>query len=279
VSDSDLVTAESWLERHPYLEPVGRLHGRVEEVLAGLTAPDLPVPGWDAYLDDFLGGVPVLGSSSVAVDLAPAGTLISALIERLAPSDVPGPAVADVGVLGDELRRDLVTADRLAAWLTGDDPFSPSHPGLLRYLGWTGMAHYLAPVAKAFAAWRDEERWMRRYCPLCGSSPAMAQLIGKDPGRRRVLACGCCGTRWRFRRTECPFCENDSHRLASVAFDGEAGLRIDWCEACKGYIKTYDGEGNERVLLSDWSSLHLDVIALDRGLSRTAVSLYELPPG
>jgi hypothetical protein len=32
------------------------------------------------------------------------------------------------------------------------------------------------------------------------------------------------------------------------------------------------------VLLSDWSSLHLDLLAHDRGLQRLAASLYELEP-
>ena len=105
----------------------------------------------------------------------------------------------------------------------------------------------------------------------------MAQLIGTDPGRLRLLACGCCSTRWRYRRTGCPFCEpSDDHRLAVVAVDGEGGLRIDYCETCKGYLKTYNGEGSEGVLLGDWTSLHLDVIARERGLKRLAASLYEL---
>jgi FdhE protein len=58
--------------------------------------------------------------------------------------------------------------------------------------------------------------------------------------------------------------------------DGEGGLRIDYCDSCKGYLKTYNAEGNEGVLLADWTSLHLDVIARDRGLKRLAASLYEL---
>jgi FdhE protein len=104
----------------------------------------------------------------------------------------------------------------------------------------------------------------------------MAQLVGVDPGRRRLLSCGRCSTRWQFKRTGCPFCDTDSQRLASVTLEGESGLRIDHCESCRGYIKTYDGQGNETLLLSDWSSLHLDLIAHDRGLKRQATSLYEL---
>ena len=63
----------------------------------------------------------------------------------------------------------------------------------------------------------------------------------------RLLSCGCCGTRWQYKRTGCPFCEADSQRLAAVAVEGEAGLRIDYCEACSGYLKTYDGQGDEAL--------------------------------
>ena len=106
----------------------------------------------------------------------------------------------------------------------------------------------------------------------------MAQLVGADPGRLRLLACGCCGTRWQYRRTACPFCEADSQRLASLAVEGEAGLRIDHCESCRGYLKTYDGQGNEALLLADWTSLHLDLVASDRRLKRRAASLYGFEP-
>jgi len=140
------------------------------------------------------------------------------------------------------------------------------------------LARHLRPVVNAFAGWREEERWLRNYCPTCGSRPGMAQLVGTDPGRLRLLCCGCCKTRWRYRRTGCPFCENpNDHRLAVLAVEGEGGLRIDYCESCHGYLKTYNGEGSENVLLADWTSIHLDIIAHDRGLIRSAASLYRLP--
>jgi hypothetical protein len=94
-------------------------------------------------------------------------------------------------------------------------------------------------------------------------------LIPPFPGLLR------CRTRWQFKRTGCPFCETNAQRLASVSIEGERGLRIDHCESRGGYLKTYDGEA---LLLPDWSSLHLDVIAHDRGLKRLAASLYEFEP-
>jgi FdhE protein len=76
----------------------------------------------------------------------------------------------------------------------------------------------------------------------------------------------------------CPFCGVcDDRRLAVLALEGEAGLRIDYCKSCNGYLKTYEGqERGESFLLADWSSLHLDVLARDRGLKRLATSLFEL---
>jgi hypothetical protein len=46
--------------------------------------------------------------------------------------------------------------------------------------------------------------------------------------------------------------------------------------SAQGYLKTYEGEGNEVVLLADWTSLHLDLLARDRGLKRLAASLHEV---
>ena len=68
-----------------------------------------------------------------------------------------------------------------------------------------------------------------------------------------------------------------SQPRSSDTVEGEGGLRIDYCESCRGYLKTYAGEGSENVLLADWTSLHLDLIACDRGLRRLAASLYALP--
>jgi FdhE protein len=138
------------------------------------------------------------------------------------------------------------------------------------------LARHLRGVVSAFGSWRDEERWLRSYCPTCGSPPAMAQLVGKDPGRQRFLVCGCCRTRWRYRRTECPFCEHDDPQHSTMVIEGEGSLRIDCCKACGGYLKTYTGEGSEAVFLADWTSIHLDVLARDRGLKRLAGSMYAL---
>ena len=272
------MTHDSWLEVHPYLRPVAAFSAEVDGAAAALETLQAPIPDWEHYRPDFLAGVTLLHSADAAIDLEPGGRTAAALIERLAMTRSAGWLAAETRALHAELQREPHAARRLADLLLGDESAVPLFPGLARYLGWTAMRRFLGPIVLAFNDWRDEERWRRRYCPACGSLPAMAQLVGEEYGRQRRLACGCCGTRWHFTRTSCPFCESDSQRLESMIVEGESGLRIDHCASCGGYIKTYDGLGNESLLLSDWSSLHLDVLAADRGLKRLAASLYEFEP-
>jgi FdhE protein len=241
----NIMTRDVWLVKHPYLQPLADLHAAVEAAAEAMTIPSVRVPAWDDYAEDFHAGVSLLHSSTAAIDVSGLSEVVSSLAEALASSTLT---------------------------------VSPGDPGLVCCLESTVLARYLEPVVRAFATWRNEERWLRNYCPTCGSPPAMAQLVGIDPGRLRLLSCGVCRTRWRYARTGCPFCDTASHRLAIIAVEGEAGLRIDYCDSCRAYLKTYDGEGDASFFLSDWTSLHLDAVAQDRGLRRLAASLYELQP-
>ena len=251
------MTRDAWLTRHPYLKPAADLAAVVDAAAARLAAP-IAEPDWPQYLDDFHAGVPLLESDRAAVAIADRSRAVLSMLDGLLATPLPA-------ALSDRCRA-------LRADVT-----SPGERGLYRYLLWSVLARDLRPVVAGFSRWRDEERWLRNYCPTCGEAPAMAQLAGKDPGRLRLMSCGCCGTRWRYRRTGCPFCERtDDHRLSVVGVEGEGGLRIDFCESCHGYLKTYDGEGSEDLFLADWTSMHLDVVARDRGLKRLAASLYEI---
>jgi FdhE protein len=272
------MTQDRWLKTHAYLEPVAFLHAQVNGALADGSTTRPRIPCWEHYVAEFLAGVPLLHSYSVAVELEPAEEAIAALVGKLVSKPLPGKLPEQTRKLDTELRSHPDAPRQVVRWLLGaDDAFTAAYAGLLRYVGWSALSRYLRPLTDAFGSWRDEERWLRSYCPTCGSPPAMAQLVGTDPGRRRFLSCGHCGTRWWYRRTGCPFCESENDDVIAVlTFEGEGGLRIDHCQACGGYLKTYDGEGSENVLLADWTSIHLDVIARDRGLRRIAASLYEL---
>ena len=271
------IDQNGWLKTHPYLQPLASLQAQVNAEIAEIPIASPAIPEWDGYADDFHAAVPLLHSAKAHIDLEPGQTYITALVEKLAESSLPHSLVEDSKILNSELRRVPNAHCAAVAWLLYGAPFTTSVPGFLRYIGWKTLSLYLDPVVRAFGKWRDEEKWFQSYCPTCGSLPSMAQLVGKDPGRRRLLACGYCRTRWWYKRTGCPFCDSqNNHHLSILTIEGEAPLRIDHCESCSGYLKTYDGEGNESVLLADWTSIHLDIIAQDRGLKRLAASLYHL---
>jgi FdhE protein len=210
------------------------------------------------------------------MDFEPAGAMTVALVGAVASEAPPGRLRDEASALDRALRADPDSAHRVSDFLLGEESWSPPSPGLLRYLGWAAAARWLRPIVEAFERSGEDEQWGRGWCPTCGSRPAMAHLAESESSRARRLCCGMCGTRWSYPRTKCPFCEADSQKLSIVAVAGEGGLRIDYCPSCKGYLKTYAGRGDEALMLSDWSSLHLDIAAQQRGLERMASSLYEL---
>jgi FdhE protein len=271
------MTQDIWLAKHPYLCSVADFHAQVATAAASIQSGSVHIPNWEDYIGDYQAGIPLLRSSHVAIDFEPAEAILVWLVESLTLKSLPEELAAECRVSDAQLRGEMDAPRRAVAWLLDNEGFKPAHPGLIRYLGWTALARYLRPLVDAFSSWREEESWLCEYCPTCGLPPAMAQLVGFDPGRLRLLSCGCCRSRWRYRRIGCPFCENgDDHRLVALSIEGEAYLRIDYCESCSAYLKTYVGEGNESLLLADWTSLHLDIIARDRGLKRLANSLYQL---
>jgi len=269
------LTLGEWLRSHRFLGPLAQVRGRIDAAIADAGPSISPFSGWDEYVEDFAAGVPLLRSEA-HIDLEPAGLAIVKVVATLALDRLCPALLDDAAALSAQLREDRYAPRHVVDWLLGDDSWKPVRHGLLRSAGWVTMAAGLRPLVQGFSEWRDEDHWLRRYCPTCGALPSMAHLVGVDPGRRRLLVCGRCATEWRFGRTACPFCETASHRLASV---GEGGLRIDYCESCRGYVKTYSGHGDEQVLLADWTSLHLDLVATNRGLKRMATSLYDLEPG
>jgi FdhE protein len=263
-----------WLATHPYLKPAAELHAAVDAAAAELHVPTIAIPGFENYLPDYQAGVPLLQSDAVEFDFAPMENLLIALTKSLASASLPGNLAAECRSLVASLQReDSLASARLCA---GDLISKPSQ-GLVRFLGWTTLELYLRPLLHAFAKWLDQDRWFRAYCPACGSPPAMAQLVSINEGRGRYFSCGCCRTSWLYHRRGCPFCgEQNDQRLGSMSFDRESGIRIDYCSTCGSYLKTCSGEGAASSMLSDWSSIHLDIFAIDRGFKRSAASLYEI---
>ena len=271
------MTLEMWISTHPYLKPLEAFQSQVVKALNGISGKCAQIPDWDLYADDYNDGLPLLHCAPAVIDGAELEKMVASLLKQLAAMPLPEPLKSECLELRAQFQSRAELLRQAVVALLCNPAFPLSQPGLFRLLGWATLAHHLHPLLASFENWRDEESWLQRYCPVCGSGPSMSQLVGMENGRRRVLICGCCGTGWPFRRMGCPFCENgNDHRLSVLAVEGERELRIDYCNSCSGYLKTYDGKGSESVMLADWTSLHLDLLAQDRGLRRLATSLYDL---
>ena len=97
--------------------------------------------------------------------------------------------------------------------------------------------------------------WTEGKCPVCNSTPSVS-LIGREEKRR--FYCTFCETIGHWKRIGCPNClTENTDDLSIISLEGEEGMRVDTCEKCKGYYKSF-----ESYLLSEYSPDVLDLIRL-----------------
>ena len=121
--------------------------------------------------------------------------------------------------------------------------------------------------------------WMHGYCPTCGAWPTLAELRGLERNRR--LRCGRCASDWPLPVLHCPFCGELRHdHLAALLPEGEEQTRrLDVCNTCKGYLKTFTGLRPmplRSVAMTDLASVELDLAAQERGYERPARMAREI---
>jgi FdhE protein len=270
------MTVTDWIQAHPFLAQIAGLEARLDAALAPAPAASIAAPALDAHAAEHAAGVPLLHATATRVDLAPAAALLRRLVAALSGEGVPAALAAEAGELSDELSQPGA-AEAVVLWAARGEGTPPRHAGLARYLAWVALARVLAPVRDGYAAWKKAEEWRRPECPTCGALPMLAALVPEGAGRARLLACGQCRTRWTWTRIGCPHCGNDAQEgVELLELEGDAGLRLDTCRVCHGYVKTVTREPLEAFLLADWTTLHLDALAKERGLERRGVSLYVL---
>jgi hypothetical protein len=136
------------------------------------------------------------------------------------------------------------------------------------------MKPFFVAVAEACADSYDEEDWQENYCPLCGSYPDMAEIVDKLEGKR-YLHCSLCEHRWMYVRISCTVCSNNDMQSIGyfIASESEERYRIDYCDKCKGYIKTlripklYDSSSFD-VVIENLMTAYLDSAAMEKGYFR-----------
>ncbi len=171
---------------------------------------------------------------------------------------------------------------------------------------WTAEAHEVAdaddthlfvveallqPFAEALASSHVSGEWHRvvrapeqpaeagARCPACGGRPLVATLRERGHGARRSLICGLCLTEWPVLRVVCPACGESRFDAISV-YRAEQfnGLRVDACDTCHTYIKTFDltENGSAVPIVDDLGSLPLDFWSSEQGYRKIRPNLLRI---
>ena len=127
---------------------------------------------------------------------------------------------------------------------------------------------------------RDRPHFSENYCPVCGRQPVIADLRKYRQGRARDLVCGGCGTRWHYTRVGCVYCGNtDLQKMHTLEPEDSDIMRLDVCDACHHYIKTYrgpvDDDTSDFIYRQDWATVHLDLLAEEQGLQKKGNPILE----
>lgn len=212
-------------------------------------------------------------------ETSPAGSAAQESAARLAIAPIDLGPVLQAALDGD---RSGMEAAALAANVD-PDAFGQLVELALQPVLWEAAVKIATTVGR-----ETMDTWYRGFCPVCGSWPTLAELVGSE--RRRVLRCGRCGTGWSWIVLLCPYCGNDDHRTLGMlheaaadrvkdeAIDGPAPraetapvARVDTCERCHGYLKaiaTFSSYPAVRLAAEDVATLHLDIAATEAGYRR-----------
>lgn len=168
----------------------------------------------------------------------------------------------------------------LKCWLTGDssgiDAFIAQYDLPMDIL-YVVIRYSLLPTLHQYAKQLNErkifneEKWMKDYCPVCGDQHGLAEYRGSE--RFRHFRCLSCAGDWIFWRIACPLCENKDHEKLSALLIQEENnsFQIDICEECNGYVKginKLDASSPMFLLLDDFLTFHLDLLAKEKGFHR-----------
>lgn len=268
---------DEYLKKHPFLEETAAIHLAMDKILAG-EIPPVSFPEKADILQAVKEGIPLLQQmrlhqTIVKVAAVELSDCLSALHKLEAPA-LMKTAIKDWEIWTGEA--ELLEIQQFFDCLLRQEEaeihtFAQKarlNEALMRTLGWQIMESLIPAEVKEPSLWQ-EAGWRRNYCPVCGRRPVLAQLRKEQDGKARFLSCDGCHTIWPYARIGCVYCGNeDLKKMHILEPEGEPSMRIDVCDVCHSYLKTYIEEGAEAVYLNDWATLHLDFLGEEKNLQK-----------
>lgn len=275
---------KNWIEERPFLQEIGQLHMAIQSVCASFTR-EVEIPNWDIFTAEFQKGVPILKNQAYQPPLREkAEEIFLALTKLWQNANLPETFREQCKSLYTSCKEKPELPKLIIRSELPDIPLSPEEmqqltgleEGLVHFLSWVAIGCALQPFLPSLMEWQKNQNWELAVCPTCGEAPVMSMLKRGKKGRQRYLVCNCCQTQWQYKRIGCPYCDNlDQNQLGILEIEEEPNLRLDVCRACNHYLKTYTGRGEEEAALTDWLSIHLDILCKKEGYEKKAALISE----
>ena len=281
---------KSFLKKYPFLKESERIYHFVDEAVGTPEPIQLPARAVTKTIAEKL---PILQQETYRKRMVRAVYLMQEdVFARIAEADVP-PLMQEsargyLAVLKplrkgekEQLITEVLTQDKAAFAATCEA--HALNEGFIRSTIWRIIAALVPAEMKDPDMWnpdRDRPRFSENYCPVCGRRPVIADLRKHREGRIRHLVCGGCGTRWIYARVGCVYCGNTNlEKMHTLEPEHDSAMRLDICDVCDSYIKTYrgpvDGSPEDAIYRQDWASVHLDLLAEEKGLHKKGNPILE----
>lgn len=212
-----------------------------------------------------------------ALDVAALVTVARRLLPWLAGAGPDPLRTAAAALAADD---DSVWRDRLDASLVPSNPVPLSDP-LVTFVC-EAVVQPFAEIARRQATAPGEAEALAadtRTCQSCAGRPVVGVLRERGHGAGRAFICGRCAGEWAAPRMVCPACGGmDVERLPVFRADAWPAARLDACEACRTYVKSFDltVDGSAIAVVDDVATVPLDIWAAEQGLARLRPNLLSL---
>ena len=281
---------KSFLKKYPFLAEAERIYRLVDEAVGTPEPIQLPERAVTKTLTEKL---PILQQETYKSRMVRAVSLMQEdVFTRIAEAEVPPfmqesarEYLAVLKKLRKAAKEEFITAalmqDKAALAALAEQ--HSLNEGFIRSTIWRMVAALVPAELKEPDGWnpdRDRPRFRENYCPVCGRRPVLAELRKYREGRTRDLICGGCGTRWLYARVGCVYCGNTNlEKMHTLEPTDSDLMRLDICDVCDSYIKTYRGPANgsdaDAIYRQDWASVHLDLLAEEKGLHKKGNPILE----
>lgn len=270
---NDLINeSKKWISERPFLDQIGGLYLAIYEILGELERPPTGNPDLSSIKEVTKKGEPAIKVGVFKfLDFDYLGQVFKALTNLSENENLPLKFREECRILSEFLEKE----PQIAAEIVKNTVWEDANDGkplvidekvsapLVNFFAWVSFRHGLKPYLKSLE--EVEKGWIHGDCPTCGEKPVMGFLKRTGRGRERFLSCCHCGTSWSYKRVGCPYCGNsDPKTLGVIDVEEEGDIRIDVCNNCDSYIKTYVDKGKTGAAYEDWASVHIDMLFKDK---------------